>query len=416
MSLTNSVSLSDTQRIFRLFLIVPVVLFLLWASFSLFENNSADTIMVIQYPSGTLAIHTMAGPKLQLFGRVTTYKKRRQLYFDLPKMDDGKPVSDDTTIKIRFNDGGHAAVEGSIAWEMPTNPDLISTLHQKYGSDEAIDRQLIRTVVEKSIYMTGPLMSSKESYAERRNDLIQLINDQIEHGVYQTTSEEVKEADPITGEPKTVRIVKLKVDSTGHYERQDRSPLTDYGIRTFNLSIKQVKYDATVEAQIQTQQVAIMQVQTAIADAKKAEQAAITAEKNGQAEATKAKWEQEVIKARTVTEAQQKLEVAGLAAKEAEQYKQSEILRRQGEAERKRLVMSADGALDKKLAAYVQVQQAYAEALKEGHVQLVPSIVSGGTAGSPNGLNLIEILGIKAARDLAVDLSASGSAQTNSKR
>ena len=34
--------------------------------------------------------------------------------------------------------------------------------------------------------MTGPLMSSKESYAEKRNELLRLMEDQVQRGVYRT--------------------------------------------------------------------------------------------------------------------------------------------------------------------------------------------------------------------------------------
>ena len=76
-----------------------------------------------------------------------------------------------------------------------------------------------------------------------------------------------------------------------------------------------IDYDVEVENQIKVQQQAYMQVQTAIANSKKAEQDAITTELQGKAAAAKAKWEQEVIKAQAITQAQQEKEVAELAGK-----------------------------------------------------------------------------------------------------
>jgi hypothetical protein len=189
--------------------------------------------------------------------------------------------------------------------------------------------------------------------------------------------------------------------------------LSEFGIRTFNLSLNSVTYDDVVERQIQQQQAAKMQVQTAIANAKKAEQDAITAQKNGEAEAAKAKWEQEVFKAKAVTEAQQKLEVAKLDADSAEQFKRAETLRGEGEANRRRLVMQADGALDKKLSAMVDINKAYAEALGKGNIALVPQIVSGGGAGSSNGLNLVDLLTFKTAKELGLDMQMTGAQNTH---
>ena len=86
------------------------------------------------------------------------------------KHDEGK--DEDQSIKIRFNDGGHGQISGSVRWYMPIDNPAILKLHTDFGSQIAIEQQLIRQVVTKSVYMTGPLMSSKESSAEKRNDLL----------------------------------------------------------------------------------------------------------------------------------------------------------------------------------------------------------------------------------------------------
>jgi hypothetical protein len=176
-----------------------------------------------------------------------------------------------------------------------------------------------------------------------------------------------------------------------------------------------VAYDKQVEEQIQAQQRAVMQEQTAMAEARQAEQKAITAEKEGQANATKAKWEQEVLKAKAVTQAeqekevaelaaQQKREVAKLASEAAEFTKQEQTKLGEGEASRKRAVMAADGALEKKLAAYEEVNKAYAAEL--GKQRWVPEVQMGG-AGSTgsSAVSLIDLLQAKTARDLALDMS-----------
>ena len=78
-------------------------------------------------------------------------------------------------------------------------------------------------VIDKAIYMSGPLMSSKESYAEKRNALITYVEDQITHGVYQTRQHDVKTTDPITGVEKTITAVEIVADDKGMPRRQGRS-------------------------------------------------------------------------------------------------------------------------------------------------------------------------------------------------
>ena len=159
-------------------------------------------------------------------------------------------------------------------------------------------------------------------------------------------------------------------------------------LKVFNLAINEIKYEGKVEDQIQQQQQATMQVQIAIAEAKKAEQQVLTTQKEGEANAAKAEWEQKTIAAKQTTEAKmkkdvaeteakQKLEVAKLAAEAANEMKKAEIAKGEGESKRRQLVMEADGALEKKLDAWVEAQKAYAEAIGKHEGAWVPAIQMG---------------------------------------
>jgi regulator of protease activity HflC (stomatin/prohibitin superfamily) len=185
------------------------------------------------------------------------------------------------------------------------------------------------------------------------------------------------------------------------------------------MSFEDIDYSTEVTAQLSARQNAIQQVRLAQENARKAQQDAITAEELGKANAAKAKWEQETIKAKLVTEAQQKLEVATLAAKEAEQYKREQILRGEGDGERRRLVLAADGALDAKLEAYKAVMAGWSTAFGQFKGQLVPQVTMGAGSAGANGMTgaqgLVEMLSAKTARDLALDLSNAGAAATAKK-
>ena len=102
-------------------------------------------------------------------------------------------------------------------------------------------------------------------------------------------------------------------------------------------------------------------------------------------------------------------------AKAAEQFKRGEILRGEGEATRKRLVMQADGALQPKLEALIKMNAAYAEAIARYQGQWVPSVVMGpgGNAASASGAQqLVDMLTLKTARDLGLDLNVAGAVRT----
>ena len=374
-----------------------VVLFIIGfaLSGSLMEQVDADEIVVIQAPmSGKLTAYTQSGMKWQGLGKVTTYKKRGTYSF---KND------------IRFNDGGAGIVRGSIQYIMPLSAEQVIGLHEQFNSREAVEQDLIEKTTNKSIYMTGPLLSSTESYASRRTDLIRWINDQIENGIYQTETETVKQLNPLTGDSTTITIASIRTDSGGRELRQEMAYLSSFGITTANFAVDGIDYDGKVQQQIDEQQKNIMSVQTSMANARRAEQERITAEQQGLANAAVARAEQEVIKAREVTAAEQRLAVAKLDQQAADAEKTANILRGQGEAERKRLVMNADGALDTKLKAWIEVQKAYAAAISEYKGAWVPSVVMGQGNGSGisggGALQLIEMLSAKTANDLALDLS-----------
>lgn len=398
---------------FSLIAVVIALVGLVMSASYLVENLDAHEIMVIQDPiDGDLHVYTSPGIKPQMFGKVTKYPRRAQYAFS---RDEGT----DQSKRLRFNDGGHAMLSGAVSWEMPLDEKSVIEIHKKFGSTEGIVNQAVARMIDAAVYLAGPLMSSTESAGERRAELVQYINDQAEHGVYVTHARSSTIKDPVTGIEKSAVVTTIERDENGQPKRQQSSILAEFNIRLLPLSINELKYDGTVEEQIKRRQVATMEVQIAVANARRAEQDAITVAKQGEAAAAKSKWEQEVIKAKLVTEAEQKLQVAELAAKEAEQYKKQQILMGQGEAERKRLVMEADGALNPKLEAWVQAQQVWADAFAKYPGQMVPGIMmgapgsTGGTVGAQstamdNIQNIMGLVGIKTAKDLALDMGLTG--------
>jgi regulator of protease activity HflC (stomatin/prohibitin superfamily) len=383
---------------------------------SLVENLDAHEVMVIQSPvDGTLVVHTDPGVKYQGFGKVTKYPRRAQYAFEAKsKTDEGNSK------KLRFNDGGHANLSGSVSWEMPLKPDAIIAIHKTFGSAEGVEQQAVAKMLDAAIYLAGPLMSSTESSGERRAELVQAINDQAEHGVYVTRVIEKETKDPITGAIKSVSVTEIVRDKDGNPKRQQGSILGEFGIKLLPLSIKDLSYDKIVEDQIAQRQKATTEVQIAQANAKRAEQDAITIAKQGEATAAKAKWEQETIKAKEVTEAQQKLEVATLGAKEAEQYKREQILRGEGDAQRRAAVMNADGALDKKLETAVEINKVWAEAYAKYQGAQVPQVVFGNGSGQngnavTSAQNIMDMFAVKTARELGVDYGVAGKGNTAKK-
>lgn len=383
------------------------------ALFNCVEYLDAKHIMVIQYPNGDMATFSEPGPKPQWFGTATKYPRRVTFSFSNSDNCTQSDRNGYSPFKVQFNDGGEASLCGSLQWEMPIKPEQLVRLQKDYSSVEAIDQQLVKAALNNAIYFAGPVMSSIESTADRKSEFLQYIEDQLRNGIYKVSTRSEKQKDDITGVEKTVRVVEIQRDAAGLPLRSGQgSAFHEYGIQVNTLAISEMHYDDAVKGQLKKRQDSINSVQLAIASARRAEQDKLTTEAQGAANAAKAKWEQETIKAKFVTEAQQKLEVAQLGAKEAEQIKQQQILLGQGEAERKRLVMSADGALDKKLEALVEINGMYATAIKDYKGNWVPNVAMGASSGGNTGLALIDLLTAKTARDLGIDMSVSGKGST----
>lgn len=300
-----------------------------------------------------------------------------------------------------------------MQYDLPLDSANLTELHTKYGSAEAIQKQVMEVVTNKVIYMTGPVMSSRESYAEKRNYLINYIQDQIDNGVYQTRQVQREEVDQFTGQKKAVMAAEIVTGGDGRPARQEKAVVGEFGIRAFNFAIEMIDYDETVEKQIAKQQEITMDVQTSIADAVKAQQATITAEQQGKAVAATAKWEQEKINAKVIAEAEQRLKVQELGVKTAEAYKQEQLLRADADATYKRRIVEADGALAQKLATFERVNTIWAQAFQNHAGQLVPSVVMGGSGGAnQSGVSaaqtFMDLLSAKAAMDLGVQVRPNG--------
>lgn len=383
---------------------VCTLMLFIYGACSAYVYLPADKMKVIQIPyTGTLKWCKEPGWYFTYWGSATAYKKSWQFWHSV-SADQGSPKDD--SIPCRFNDGGMGYISGSVRVDMPMTDNQLTALHIRFGSQQAIEHELIRTVFEKAVYMSGPLMSSRESYAEKKSLLIQYIEDQAYEGVYQTTTKVARVKDPISGVEKTAEVVEISVDKeTKRPLRQEASPLKDFGLRCYGYNINRVRYDDKIEMQIEAQQRAIMDVQTAIATAKKAEQDTITETEKGKAEAAKAKWVQEKEKAVEVTKAEQRKAVATLDKDAAEFYKKEQILRGEGDAKKKRLIMEADGALEMKLKAVEAIHGRYAQEF--GKQKWVPEVQFNAGASAPGNeaMNMINLLMAKLLKDLGLDIT-----------
>ncbi len=379
------------------------VVFITIFGFNMFTTVGAGEIVVKQgIFDGHMEVWTQPGLYCQCFGKITQYPKSGHYWFSKTKTEGN---TEDESIGVRFSDKGNGKVSGSLSFTLPTDSTAILKLHSTYNNMENVEHRLIRQVVTKSVYMSGSFMTSSESASERRPDLINFVTDQVSHGVYRIQGIEQKQLDILSGQEKIVRVIQPVSDPNkpGVFLREEASPLEDFGITVYNITINNIDYDDVVEKQFKAQQESLATVQTQMAQARTAEQRLLTTTSEGKAAAEKAKWEQEVEKTKAVTAAEQTRDVARLDLETANLQKQRDIALGEGEAKRRKLVMEADGALTQKIAAWTEVNKAYADAMSKQ--PQVPSVLMGGSGDKTGSTNdLFQLMAVRSARELSLDV------------
>jgi regulator of protease activity HflC (stomatin/prohibitin superfamily) len=415
---------------------VIVLLVLAVCAGSIVETVEKGTYQVKQAAiSGQMSAKMTPGLWFQNFGDIDTWPKAETYFFTHDN--DTKGDSDiDTSIEVRFNDGSMCKISGTLRIIMPTTEDDALKLVTERGHKTYADVQekLIKPTLRNVLRSTANLMSARESYSEKRLDFTNWARDQIEKGVYQTKEETKQVEDLVTGE-KTWKLVKtIRTDGEGGQPLHEANPMNGTGIELKNFEIKSFVYEKKVQTQISAQQEARMAVETAKAEAEKAKQGELKAIAEGKMKVATAKYEKEQDKVRAVVEAQQQKEVFELNAsrdknvaviageqrkevatldRDAAKLKKEElILLGQGEAERKKLVLAADGALEQKLAAVVQMNRDAMEALSK---RAVPTnyFAGGGEGGSGGSyddelLKTVRMMNIQMTKQLNLDTTIKG--------
>lgn len=374
--------------------------------------------------SGTMSAKLTPGLWLQLFGDIEEWPKADTFFFTA---DAEEGAGHDQSIEVRFNDGSLCNVSGTLRVILPTTEDDAIRLVTELGYKDynELEQKLILPITRNALRLTANLMTARESYSEKRHDFIFLAWDQIQNGIYETKEVTTYPIDPITNK-KIKKVVKtIKKDKDGNAIRSE-NPWKGTGITLMNFEIKVFVYADVVKKQIATQQEALMAVATARANSEKAKQDAKTIEEQGKAKVMTAKYQKEQEKVKAVVDAEkvkavaelqaeQRLAVARLDKQAASETKQKLILLGQGEAQRKKLVLQADGALKQKLSAYVDTQKLWADAFSKRNV---PSVYTAGGAGGTGGSadqqfqQFMQLQNMKNMQDLGLDMTIKKGATT----
>lgn len=421
---TNRPKINFKFSPFKIIALVLVVIGLMCVT-QLYETVEKGTYQIRQMAVvGTMDAKMTPGIWGQWFSDIDVWPKAWTFFFTHDK-DTEDDNDSDLSIEVRFQDGSRAKLSGTARVIMPTSEQdaihLVTERGHKTFAD--VEQKLILPTVRNVLRSTANLMTARESYSEKRLDFVTWAKDQIENGVYETEDDVREIEDLVTGEKVRKNVKVIKRNESGHPMYQ-RNPFSGTGIKLVNFEIKEFRYEKKVEEQIARQQEARMAVETAKAEAEKARQDELKAVAEGKAKVAKAKYEKEQEKVKAVVEAekdkavaelqaQKELEVAKLEKQAAGETKQKDILLGQGEAERKRLVMAADGQLKLKLDALVQMNRDAMDALAR---RAVPTnYFAGGANGDVAGtgyddemLKQLRLMNLRLIDNLNVNMDIKG--------
>jgi regulator of protease activity HflC (stomatin/prohibitin superfamily) len=390
---------------------------------ALVETNNAGNVQLKQAAvTGNLTCKLEPGMWMQLFGSIHTYKEATTFHFS------SNSERGDSSLPTRFSDATKAQVSGTVRVLLPvTDCDALVRIHRKFKGFGGVMARLVEPAMRKSLFHAGPHMTAAESYAERRGEFATLAEDQLINGVIKVDQIETDSVDLITGEKTVIKVVTPRVCSkengttcVGGFER-DVGVFREFGISLTNFVIDGISYPDNVMAQIESQRKARMNIITQEAEAKEAEARAKKAKSEAEAAIEETRAKEEIAKTQRIVKAEadkaeavlqaEKVKAVSKLEMEAAEYEKKKLTKLgEGEANRKRLAMQADGALRAKLDAQVKIQQYWADAYSKRNV---PQTVFGGGSGTTGHGDgdvqmLIKMLTAKTANDLSLDMRTKG--------
>jgi hypothetical protein len=317
-------------------------------------------------------------------------------------------------VDVRFGGGvpTTASVYGIVQYVLPVDEMEMISMHNAHRTPQSLVAKRLAPYTSECLQSSSQLMSSEMHYSGGRATMAQNYLDQLQKGVYLLSTVERNEFDSIANENKKVYENVFQLDKEGNKLRKFSS-IKEYGITVADAQITTVDYETLVDNMLAkkiesatrasvSKQEAITSQQQAISAKAEGERNLITIEYQQKQEQTK-----QVVQAETqVKLAEQDKEKQKIAAEAAELEARKIKTLADAEAYAKAKVMAADGALDKKLEAYKFVMAEGFKAIGSYEGAWVPSIISGGagTGNSNAAFNMMEMLSIKAAKDLSLDL------------
>lgn len=283
---------------------------------SIWETNKQDTFQVKQaFYTGITTCRLTPGTWYQWFGTIWTYKQADTYYFSKYKEEGGTGFDSAPIKDVTFSGRSKADITGVLKYELPMDCEKLTRITQKYGSNDAIKKDLVQQYVTEVLTQTAPLFSAEQADAPKRDKFREIAKAQLRDGLYKKKTKIEYYPDPSNPNKKLSReVTELVIDKDGNPIVVEPSPLKEWGLKIITFNLKELDWDDVTDELLAEKKKIDMKRTLAKAAAVTAQQNAIKEQAEGAARVAKAEADALVIKKTAVIEEQRKKEVAVLEA------------------------------------------------------------------------------------------------------
>ena len=408
---TNNPIISRKTIAFSVVAIIFLIFFLIVNPFSW---NDAGNRTVVERTNGQQIVQFAPGIFYAgFFAKEKEWPNQISVTYQEPKAkleieDNGIEVGQ---IMIRFSDATTADVRGITQFILPSDEKEMILIHNTHRTPQSLVVKRPAPYTKECLQSSAQLMSSEKHYGGGRAQMAQDFLDQLKEGVYLLVTEENLVFDSLEMEKKRVYQTEIQFDKKTNAPKRKLSSIKEYGITVADAAITDVDYENKVDEKLVKIIDAVTKSSISKQELMTAQQQTLTAKAKGEQALVEIEYQQKQDQTKQVVEAQTKVKVAEQDKLQQKIAYEGSILEAKkikeladANAYARQRIMQADGALEMKLKAQVEVQKVWADAFSKYTGAVVPQIQTGGGPTTNGALNFMDIMTAKTAKDFALDL------------
>src|SRR5690349_19932118 len=388
--------------------VMAIVLVILFFAINPFSWNDAGNRTVVERTTGEQIVQFAPGifyagffAKEKEWPNQISVTYQAETPNDAQLEDNGIEVGQ---IMIRFSDATTANVKGITQFILPSDEKEMILIHNTHRTPQSLVTKRLAPYTKECLQSSAQLMSSEKHYGGGRAQMAQDFIDQLKEGVYLLKTEENVVYDSLAAEKKRIYETEIQIDKKTSLPKRKTSSIKEYGIAVADAAITDVDYEDQVDQKLTKIIDAVTKSSISKQELMTAQQQTLTAKAQGEQALVEIEYQQKQEQTRQVVEAETKVKVAEQDKLQQKIAYESSILEAKkikeladAQAYARQRIMKADGALEMKLKAQVEVQKVWADAFSKYTGAIVPQFQTGaGVNGNGNGaLSFMEIISAK---------------------